>query len=899
MLRKLFLSLLICGSLSLKAQDILELKLDGTEQGKSLATVLSEIEKKSNARFYFLSEWIQPITFQESFAGETLGAALESLFLGTDLSYVSMYPHAVILVKDPTQALLRKSAINSAVRQKKKVEQRIFGEAGKSKKGKVIITGKVIDSKTGDPMPRTNIQVSDTQGGTTTDENGNYTLSLSPGVHVLNFTFVDYEEKVIDLAAFTDGVVDVELAVMPVMLEEIVIRDLAAREITTSKIGLTQLSIKDIKRSPSFLGEPDMIKSIQALPGVTTAGEAATGFNVRGGSVDQNLILYDGMPVFNSSHVFGFFSAFNAEAVRDVSFYRGGIPAEYGGRASSVLDIRSKDGDYEKWGGSGGIGMITSNFTINGPLQKKKTSMMASMRSTYSNWLVNSVKTDYADLSKSSVFFYDGTIKLTHLFSGQTKLAVTGYSSRDAFRLTGDSTYSWNNLQLSARLDHQISPKLGSDFVFGVSQYGYTVENADYLTASELSYKITTWVGKAGFNLQQNNHKINFGLNVSYYRFQPGNLKPTSNVSNAKDLSLDKQFSIENALYAGDEWAYNDRISIEAGLRVPIFLSFGPASVNVYKSDVPRETSSIIDTLHYDGGQPVKTYFGLEPRLSFRWTATPTSSIKLGYNRMYQFLQLVTNTTAVTPVDIWQPSGYYFKPQRADQISLGYFKDFKEKKYTASVEGFYKEIDNILDFKDGAQLILNNHLETDLLQGKGMSYGVETSFTKSTGRLTYSINYTYSRSFRTIAGSTSSETINSGKQYPTNFDQPHIINLSWKYNLSRRVFFTGNFTYHTGRPVTVPLSAFPLENTTVAYFSERNQYRIPDYHRLDLALVIEGNHKRKKKFEGTWVFSLYNAYGRRNPYTVFFKSSGNGIPQPYQLSIIGTALPSISYNFKF
>ncbi len=641
------------------------------------------------------------------------------------------------------------------------------------------------------------------------------------------------------------------------------------------------------------------IKQVQTLPGVTTVGEAASGFNVRGGSVDQNLILYDGMPAFNSSHVFGFFSAFNAEAVRDISFYKGGIPAEYGGRASSVLDIKSKDGDYKKWNGNAGIGMLTSNFMINGPIQKERTAIAASFRTSYSNWLIHSVNTDYVNLSNSMVSFYDGTLKLTHLINDRSKLSFTGYSSKDAFRLTGDSTYQWRSLQGSAKLDHQFSSQLGAEFVAGISTYDYKLTNADSLTALELSYRITTTVFKAGFHYEEGNHKYNFGWQGLYYHFEPGKLVPTSPASNAKHITIDKQNSFENAFYAADAWSLSDKLFLVGGARLPLFMSFGPASLNVYKDGVPRETSTVIDTLSFKRGQITKAYFGFEPRLSFRWMMSPTSSVKLGYNRIYQFLHLITNTTAVTPVDIWQPSGYYFKPQRADQISLGYFKDFRDKKYGFSSEVFYKGIKNVLDFKDGAQLILNKHLETDLLQGKGWSYGIETSFTKNIGRITGTLNYTFSRSFRQIAGPTANESINGGNPYPSNFDQPHIVNLSWKYNLSRRYYFTGNWTYHTGRPVTIPLSALPIENMTVTYFSGRNQYRIPDYHRLDIALVFEGNHRRKKVGEGTLVFAIYNVYGRKNPYSIFFKSDGSGIPQPYQLSILGSALPSISYNFKF
>jgi len=883
----------------LTAQNVLDTKLDGSEEGKSLSTVLSEIERNNGARFYYINEWFDPISFGHSYKGQSLGEAMENLFIGTDLSYLILYSHAIVFIKDPTQAILRKNAFDVATKEGKKIEPFVFGEMGKSKKGNVTIRGRVIDAKTKQAIPQINIQISDVQRPSLTDEKGNYVLTLTPGLHILTFGFVEYESKVIDLAAYDDGEINIDMDEKSILLDEVLIQDNTSREVTTSRLGLTQLQMKEIKRAPAMLGEVDLVKQIQNLPGVTTVGEAASGFNVRGGSVDQNLILYDGLPVFNSSHVFGFFSTFNSEAVRDVSFYRGGIPAEFGGRASSVLDIQSKDGDYKKWGGNIGIGMITGNLMINGPIKRDKTSIAASFRSTYSNWLIHSIKTDYADLGKASVGFYDATLKLTHLINEHNKLSITGYASNDSFRLVGDSTYSWSNLQLSAKLDHQLSEKWNSEFIAGISSYAYSVVNADYLTASELSYRITTSVAKGGFIYQAGMHKVNLGMQFIHYQFEPGTLTPGSPVSNAKYVSVDKQYSIENALYIGDEWIYSEKLLIEAGLRIPMFASFGPSSLYTYKEGIPREITNLTDTLHYSSFQPVKFYIGVEPRLSFRLKTSSTGSIKLGYNRMYQYLHLVTNTTAVTPVDIWQPSGYYFKPQRADQISIGYFKDLRDKKYSGSIEGFYKIINNILDFKDGAQLILNKHLETDLLQGTGRSYGIETSVSRNTGRLQGTLNYTYSRSFRTIAGPTASESVNSGKEYASSYDQPHILNLSWKYALSRRHFFSGNFTYHTGRPVTIPLSAFQLENTTVAYFSERNQYRIPDYHRLDLALVIEGNHKRKKWADGTWVISVYNVYGRANPYTVFFKSSGTGIPQPYQLSIIGTALPSVSYNLKF
>jgi hypothetical protein len=898
--RLLVCSLLLLATFFGNGQGILEYHFDGSEHGKSLETVLEEIEASENAHFYFLSDWIGSFSFEQSFKGKTLEDALGFFFRGTDLNYINLYSHALIIVKDPEQALLRKIALESAQKPDQIVDQYKFGEMGKANDTKkVIVSGHVLDAKTDETMPFASIQVADMHYATTTDQTGNFTLSLTPGFHILNFSFLDYEVKVIDLEIYENGIFNVILDKKSLLLDEIIIQYNYDKDISTSRIGQTQLVIPDMKRAPSFLGETDLIKQIQYLPGVTTVGEAASGFNVRGGSVDQNLILYDGIPVYNSSHVFGFFSAFNAEAVRDVSFFGGGIPAEYGGRISSVLDIKSRDGDYEKWHGKAGIGMVTGNLMLNGPIKKEKTAVNASFRSTYSDWLIHSIRSNYADLSKSSVSFYDGTVKVSHLFSGNTKLALTTYSSKDGFRLAGDSTYKWTNFQISAKLDHQFSNKLGSELILGMSAYGYDVINGDSLTASNLSYRIITSVAKAGFNYQEGNHKFNFGIQLSHYQLDPGTLKPTSVASNVRKVVIDKQFSLENALYFSDTWSFSEQLFIEGGLRLPMFVSYGPASINRYEKGKPLEVFNIVDTVHYQSSETIKVYFGIEPRLSIRYMIDPYTSIKMGYNRMYQYLHLVTNTTAVTPVDIWQPSGYYFKPQRADQVSVGYFKESKEKKYGTSGEVFYKTMNDIIDFKDGAELVLNDHLETELLQGKGHAYGLETSFYKNKGKLTGTLNYTYSRSFRQISGATSDESINSGKRYRANFDQPHVLNLSWKYQMSRRYFFTGNFTYHTGRPVTIPLSAFQLENSTIAYYSGRNQYRIPDYHRMDLALVVEGTNKKDKKIEGTWVFSIYNVYSRRNPYSVFFKNSGAGIPIPYQLSIIGTLFPSVSYNIEF
>lgn len=896
-MKQLILGSLFIFTLTLGKAQVLETAVDKTFEGKPLTLLLQDIEEKTKAKFHYMPDWLRAFEVIILPQHETLEETLISTLSGSDISFISLYPNSVVFIKDPEYAFARNRMLNLAEVNEIKISKTIVGSPDNASTKHAQLSGKVLDSKTLDPIPGVTIELGNSYG-VTTDPDGKFTVALNPGAHALTFRYLNYESLVIDLEIYSDGILDISLDKSPHMLEEVIITDKSITDVTTSRIGQLQLTMREIKRAPAFMGEADLIKQIQTLPGVTTVGEAAAGFNVRGGSVDQNLVLFDDMPIFNSSHAFGFLSSFNSEIIRDVSFFRGGIPAEYGGRNSSVLDIQSREGSFEKWSGSGGIGLVTSNLAVHGPLKKNKTSLLGSFRTTYSNWLINSIRTNYIDLRKSSVNFYDGTLKLNHKFSEKTIFSLSAYASEDAFSLSGDTTYQWKNFLVTSRMNHQFSEQLNGEFQIGFSKYGYAVSNVVPETASKLTFQINTVRLSSDFHYQLGGHNLTGGLQTLLYHIQPGELKPGSELSNANKLSLDNQFTIENALYVSDSWTMRKNWNIEAGIRLPLFMAFGPQSVYRYNAEVPREPGSVTDTITYSRGQVIKAYGGFEPRLSFRWQRSERASIKFGYHRINQFLHLITNSASVTPIDIWQPSNFYFKPQRADQLSVGYYRDSKSKKYNFFVEGFYKNLTNIIDFKDGAQLVLNPQLETDLLQGKGFAYGIESYVAKNTGRLTGTLNYTYSRSFRIIESSFASESINQGNRYPSNFDQPHIANISWKYSFSRRHFFTGNFTYHTGRPVTIPVSAFEFEGKPVAFFSSRNQYRIPDYHRLDLALVFEGNHKRKQRWKGTWVFSVYNVYGRKNPYTVFFKNDGNGVPVPYQLSIIGIPFPAISYTIK-
>jgi hypothetical protein len=892
--------LLIVMSIGLHGQ-ALELKLDGHEKGMMLTDLLTEVEKQQNVRFYYLPQWIEGLSVEESYAGYTLEGMLSTLLFSSNIAIVQMNEHSIVLVKNPAQDIRRREAIGNALRQQKEITTVLVGDPKNVKNAgqSVTLRGRVVEKSNNAAVVGAAIIAGqgEAQATTVTDANGNFEIRLVAGQHLVSCSFLNFEEELFDLSIYQDGELQIVMEEIPTLLDEVVIAAAARGQNTTTRTGQTNISVTEIKRAPAMLGEVDLVKQVQTLPGVTTAGEAAAGFNVRGGGVDQNLVLYDGVPVFNSSHAFGFFSGFNAEAIRDVTFYRGGIPAEYGGRVSSVLDIRSKEGDYEKWNAAGGIGLISTNLMANGPIIKGSTSIAVSGRWVYSDWLVNTIRTNYVDLKNASVFFYDGTVKVAHKFSQKTKLILSGYSSKDQFRLRGDSAYRWNNLLGMARLDHQFGGKLSMNLTASAGNYQYSVFAHQPETGFDLSYRMIYPSVKAAFNYQAGKHALAFGVHSTYYMFDPGKLEADLG-SNVRSYVVDRQHSVESALYAGDAFALSEEVLIEAGARLSLFNAIGPATINLYEDGVPMDVTSMTGTLEIPKGEVYKTYAGVEPRASLRYSFSPSLSAKFGYNRMYQYLHLVTNTTAVTPVDIWQPSGYYFKPQVADQLSIGVFKDFKNKMYETFIEAYYKSIDNIVDFKDGARLILNDHLETDLLQGKGTAYGIEASVTKTSGWLSGTLNYTYSRSFREISGATDEESINKGEKYPSNFDQPHAVNMSWKYAFTRRLFLTGQFTYRTGRPITIPESGFVVDNITIASFSERNKYRVPDYHRLDLALVLEGNHRRKKILDGTWTFSVYNVYSRKNVYTVFFKDDGLGYLRPYALSIIGAALPSLSYSFK-
>jgi len=861
---------------------------------QSLPEFFSEIEKMHPVRIYYLEDWISLYQVNEHFNGYTLKAMLDELFSDSEISYTFQFGYALILTKDPASAIKRQSIISNAIIQRKTIERKIIGnDRNYLPEHALTLRGVVSNKDDRHVLPEVTIAANEDETKTT-DISGKYEFKLMPGDYVLNFHLNGYDDKVVDLSIYDNGDIDISLQETPIMLEEVVISD----QMLENVIGRSDLSVSRIKRLPAFLGEVDVIKQIQTQPGVTTVGEVATGFNVRGGSVDQNLVMFDDVPIFNTAHALGFFTAFNPDAISEIQFYRGGIPAQFGGRVSSVLNIVSRQGDYTKWKASGGIGLISSHLTLSGPIRKDTTSVLISMRSSYSDWMLKAIKSNFADIRNSSVEFYDGSLKLTHKLSGKGKLTLSGYTSHDQFTLADDTTYNWRNLAGSLRYDQSLSNRLFSSISFAFGKYEYRLREEDPGTAFDLKYSITYPSLKADFQWD-GKHKISFGLQNTFYEFRPGKLQPSSKVSSVRRLEMPAERSLESALYISDGFELTDRVFIEAGLRYSLFNRIGPSTVYHYRADRPREVRYVQDSMHYENGGIAATYHVAEPRLSARYSIGGKTSIKVGYNRVAQYFHLITNSAAVTPTDIWQSSNAYFPPQIADQISAGIFSNLSNQVFETFIEGYYKQVRNVLDFKDGANLLLNKYLETDLVSATGTSYGVELSVTKVKGRLLGSVNYTFSRSFRQTRTRFITEHINNGMKYPANYDQPHVANVNWRYGISRRFFFSGNFVFHTGRPVSLPASTYAIDGVPVSGFSERNQYRIPDYHRLDLAFVMEGNHRRKKILDGNWVFSFYNVYARKNAYSVFVADDGTGSLKSYRLTVIGTIIPSVSYSFKF
>ncbi len=764
------------------------------------------------------------------------------------------------------------------------------------------LSGTITEEKSNETLIGVNIIFPELQTGTTTNEYGFYSITLPKGKYSVVFSYIGFSTKVETLELKENVVKNMSLTDSLEELDEIIITEnIENLSIKNPQMSINKLTSATIKEIPVVLGEADIVKAITLLPGVTSVGEGASGFNVRGGSADQNLILLDEATIYNSSHLFGLFSVFNPDAIKDLRLYKGGIPARYGGRVSSVLDIYQKEGNSKEFHMNGGLGIVSSRLLLEGPLKKDKGSFLFGGRSSYAHLFF-----PLFDL-ENVAYFYDLNTKLSYKINDKNNVYISGYFGRDVFRIEDTFENTYGNSVLNFRWNHLFSDKLFSNLSFIYSDYYYDLK---------LNFVEFDWVsGIQNFNLKydfkhyvSDKVKLQYGLNSIYYKFNPGDIKPTVESSGINPFKLIDKYAFENAIYLDIEQKITDKLALSYGLRVSSFLRLGQEELNVYHNNQPvsfnsdfqiYEKSEPIGTESFQRSDVIASFANIEPRFSLSYQLNSNSSIKTSYNRMSQYLHLLSNTSSPTPLDVWTPSGKFVKPQLLDQFALGYFNNFNKDRYALEIEGFYKTIENRIDYIDGADLIANNAIEQAILNGRARAYGLEFLLRKNEGRFKGWLAYTWSRSEQQTKGRTPAELgINNGNWYKTPFDKTHDISFTGSYQLNAKWKYNVNFLFQTGQPVTFPNGQYIYNGLNIPNYSGRNEDRLPAYNRLDVSLTYTPKRKKNKKLQNHWVFGIYNIYNRKNATSINFgQNETTGRNEATRLAIFGI-VPSISYNFK-
>ncbi len=788
-------------------------------------------------------------------------------------------------------------------------ERTIIGDPSKTTTGRVRVTGKITSKEDGKPLFSATIGIRGQNTGDVTDADGNYRFNVRPGFYVFVVQYVGKITQAFDVQVVSGGTFNVQLEDDVTKLDEVLIEaEGKDRNVTQISAGVQRLSIKEIESLPTFLGEVDVVKSLQTLPGVSTVGEGASGFNVRGGRTDQNLILQDGAIMFNASHVLGFFSSFNPDATETFTLYKGNMPSQYGGRVSSVLDVRMREGNNEKVKVQGGLGLVASRLVVDGPLNGGKTRFMVAGRNSYSDWVLSRAKN--IDVVNSSARFHDANVKLTHSFNSKNKVALSYYRSGDFFRFAQDFGFSWDTDILNFSYATSLTDKVVSNTNLIYGNYGSTLFDPSGVDAAEVENGMKYYQLRQNFSYQLNEkNSLNLGVDAVKYLGKDETSIPTTPESGVVPETVNKEQGNEIGFYINDQIGLNSKLALSVGLRYTLFQNRGAYDVFQYAESSNRTLENITDTVSYADGDLIKQYGGFEPRIGIRYKLNETSSIKASINRTRQYIHTLSNSTAATPTDILQLSNTYFEPLVSNNVSFGYFKNYSDSKYETSLEVYYRDMDNLLDYKDFVDLLLNNHLETDVLSGKGRAYGLELYIKKTKGNLTGWLSYTLSRTEIQIQGDTDELTINNGEWYPASFDRTHNLAFVSTVTLRGNSSFNWNLTYSTGRPISAIVSNYRIGSTAVPHFSERNQFRIPDYFRLDLSFTFDRdilkpelrNKLRDRKYVGTLTIGVYNILARKNAFSVFFKRPDDFgvLPRAHRLTVLGSAFPTITYNFKF
>lgn len=747
------------------------------------------------------------------------------------------------------------------------------------------LSGRIKDAANGEDLIGAAVVVQGMEGtGVITNTYGFYSITLPKGTYNVAIQYIGYQSVVKEVVLTKDVSLNIELAEESESLEEVVVSAEAANaNVTKTEMSVAKLSPKEVEAVPVIFGEKDIIKMVQLLPGVKTSGEGGSGFSVRGGGLDQNLILLDEAPVYNASHLLGFFSVFNSDAIKDVTLYKGGMPAEYGGRASSVMDVVMKDGNSKRFGASGGIGLISSKLTLEAPIVKDKGSFIISGRRTYADIFLKLSSNE--DLRNTTLYFYDLNMKANYQITDKDRVYLSGYFGRDNFGFGNDFGFNWGNATGTLRWNHIFNDRLFGNTSLIYSDYDYEFS----IGAGEEQFGLSSGIND--LNLKQDftyfmnkDNTMSFGANVIRHEFVPGEIS-SGDESNFSADNIERQFALEGAAYVQNEQKVGQRWSFIYGLRYSVFDYTGPGTA------YEIEDGEVASTQTYDDWETIQLYHGLEPRVSVKYLLNEVSSLKVAYNRNYQYMHLLSNSTSGSPTDRWVPSSNNVKPQIADQVAAGYFRNFADNMYEFSAEVYYKDMQNLIDYKPGAELIFNSSIETELVYGDGKAYGLELLLKKTQGKFTGWLSYTLSRSLREF------DDIDDGKVFPSRQDRIHDLSVTAIYNFHPKWTASANFVFYTGDAVSFPSGRYEVDGVQVPYYTERNGYRFPNYHRMDLG--VTWMVKKTKRFESSWNFSVYNVYGRENPYIINFEENEDtGQVEAVQFSLF-KAIPSVSYNFRF
>lgn len=896
-------------SLNLDAQD--KYKMKGNFRDLPFKDFVAKAESIFAVKFFYMDEWVKGLKASVYSDSTSISGILNNFFKGTSLYYLieesghivitNNYALKVSEITEEKDTAFLPPGENVSHEQNRQAAGNEFVEIGnpaeKNNTGKVTVYGYITDMDSKDPLAGVTVYIRKLPAGTITNAYGYYALSLPRGTYTIQFLSIGMKKETINVNLYGAGEMNIEMKGVLIPLKEIVVS--AEKNVTLRRfeVGAEKINMTTFKLSPTSIGESDIIRSVLLLPGVQSVGEGSMGFNVRGGSSDQNLILLYGAPVYNSSHFFGFFSAVNSDIIKDVTLYKGGIPSRYGGRISSVLDIGTIEGNRKKFGGTAGISPITTHLMVEGPIIKNTLTYIFTARTTYSDWILKSLN-DPA-LRRSRAFFYDLNAKITWDINASNKVDFSAYNSHDLFRFNSDTIYNYYNNILALRWRHFFSSKFFTSISINNSNYYYNISSQHIANeAFILSHKVNSTGFKADLNWFPGKNEVNFGLDLTRYAIEPGSYLPKGDSSLIEPDIIEQEHAWEGSLYAENKFPLTDYLSVNLGIRLSTFFSLGPKAVMIYKPGYPKSISTIMDTLNFSSGRVISKYAGPEFRVSLNFRISDRNSLKINYNRTRQYLHLLSNTTSISPTDTWKLCDYYLKPEIGDQIAVGFYEMLFNNRIEVSTELYYKSIRNMIDFKGGTDLVMNDNIEKDIINVRGRAYGLELVIKKVEGRIRYSIGYTYSRTILKSIGTFREEIINSGKWFPGNFDKPNDLVVTLNYLFSRRYSFSANYIWSTGRPITYPVSTYYLYENLLIYYSERNKYRIPDYSRLDISFKIGGNLRSHKIARPVWTFSVYNLLGRQNVYSVYFKNVEDVI-HGYKLSIFGRAIPSVSYSFDF